>query len=761
MPRVTTTRVVRRPEVERRTTTTTEAATGGRTTGVRASVTQVVAPPKRAISDDELRALSVGVHSDPHTVLGLHDGVVRALFPSDAQVELVYTPPARINRMGLPIEGKAKRVEMKVDERGLFSAKVDGNVGSYHFEVNGKRVDDPYRFPPTVSDLDTYLFKQGTLEDVAHLLGSKEVEVNGVKGFNFVVWAPNARGVSVVGDFNDWDPTLHPMRKLAGSLYELFVPAVKPGDKYMFSLATHNGDRVLKADPAAKASEVRPGLASVTVGGSKHVWRDDAFLKARAANDPLKQPIATYEVHLPSWKRNADGSMKNYRELADELIPHLHETGFNAIELVGLAEHPLDDSWGYQVTGYFAPTARHGSPDDFKYFVDKMHENGIRVLYDWVPAHYPKDEHGLAQFDGTHLFDHEDPRQGEHLDWGTRIFNYGRNEVRSFLIGSLMHMLDEYHLDGVRVDAVASMLYLDYSRKEWVPNKDGGNENLEAISFLKEVNERVGKRFPGVLRIAEESTAFPGVTSKDGLGFDLKWNMGWMHDTLKFFSKPTNERADHLDTLTNTLLWAYSEKYVAALSHDEVVHLKKSLVGKMPGDEWQQLANLRLLFAYMYSYPGQKLLFMGSELAQKSEWDFKSQLDWQNKNDGVQRLLADLNKLYTSEPALSQKQFDPEGNETFHLDKKNAVVGMLRKGADRKDDVIFMHNLTEKPRKVRIGLDAPGTYKEILNTDSKIYGGSDVGNLGAVKAEKMEADGKPYSAEIMLPPLGTIALKRA
>ncbi len=717
------------------------------------------------VPEQQLLALAAGVHSDPHTILGAHDAGggktrVRARFDDGAQVTLVYEAPAKLNRVGLPMPSKGEqRLEMKPGAHGLVEADVKGGIGSYHFEVDGKRVEDPYRFAPTVSDLDIYLFKEGKLEDTAHLLGAHDMERDGVKGFNFVVWAPNARGVSVVGDFNDWDPSRMPMRKLGGAVYELFVPEVKGGDKYMFSVAGEKGGRTLKADPAARSSEVRPGIASVTAGRSKHVWHDASFMKARAATNPLSQPVSTYEVHLPSWKREDDGSMKSYRELADELVPHLKKEGFNAIELVGLAEHPLDDSWGYQVTGYYAPTSRHGSPDDFKYFMDKMHEAGIRVIYDWVPAHYPKDPHGLADFDGTHLFDHEDPRLGEHLDWGTRIFNYGRYEVKSFLIGSLMHMLDEYHLDGVRVDAVASMLYRDYSRTEWIPNEDGSKENREAIAFLKEANARVGERFPGVLRIAEESTAFPGVTSKDGLGFDLKWNMGWMHDTLDFFQTPTGERGQRLDELTNTFLWAHSEKFVAALSHDEVVHLKKSLIEKMPGDEWQKRANLRLLFGFMFSYPGQKLLFMGSELAQHGEWNFRSELDWQNADGGTERLLSDLNKLYTEEPALSQKQFDPSGTEAFHLDRNDAVVGMRRKGDKAQDDLVFVHNLTETPRTVRLGVDK-GTWKEILNTDAKAYGGSDVRNPRAMAAKPVPADEKKYSIEVTLPPLATIVLKR-
>jgi 1,4-alpha-glucan branching enzyme len=737
------------------------------------AVTSVPAPPVREPSDAELAALTRGEHADPHTILGPHptkDGKtrVRGLFPAGAEVTIVSSKPGRLNRLGLPQPGSEERVKMTAGPAGapgLLEATIPSGA-AYHFEIGGKKVEDPYRFPPTVSDLDLYLFKQGTLEDAAHLLGAHAMTVDGVKGFNFVVWAPNARGVSVVGDWNGWDPALSPMRKLGNAVYEIFVPNLGDGAKYLFSVAGQHGGRVLKADPAARTSEVRPFHASITAGADGHVWGDDAFMKARAASDPLKVPMSTYEVHLPSWKRRADGSMMSYRELADALVPHLKEHGFNAIELVGLAEHPLDDSWGYQVTGYYAPTSRHGTPAELKYFVDKMHQAGVRVMYDWVPAHFPKDPHALATFDGTHLFDHQDPRLGEHMDWGTRIFNYGRNEVKSFLIGGLMHMLDEYHLDGIRVDAVASMLYRDYSRKDWIPNEDGSKENREAIAFLRDVNARVGKRFPGVLRIAEESTAFPGVTTpvdQGGLGFDLKWNMGWMHDTLEFFKAPTHERAGRLDQLTNTFLWAHSEKFVAALSHDEVVHLKRSLLEKMPGDEWQKRANLRLLFGFMFSYPGQKLLFMGSELGQKGEWDFKTQLDWAGGKGaggrGIGLLLSDLNRLYRDRPALSEKQFDPAGTELFLRDTKDAIVGMVRKGARREDDLVFLHNLTEHPRRVRVGVDAPGAWREAINTDAKKYGGSGVEN-GSITAEAIPANGKPYSVMLTLPPLGTLALER-
>lgn len=736
----------------------------------RAGLLNVPASPLGApqpIPAPELQALKDAAHVDPHKLLGPHAVLVggkpttqvRALFPNARAVTVVTDSGDRV-----PLTANA----------GLFEGLLPRLGQRYQLELTptdgspALLVEDPYRFAPTVDATQLYLFKQGTLEDTAKLLGAHPMTVDGVAGFNVVVWAPNARGVSAVGDFNGYSRTSHMMRRLQDSVFEVFIPGAKSGAVYKLSVLGSDGKRVEKADPAARASQLRGQTGSILVGADRHVWSDQRFLAARAATDPTAQPLSAYEVHLPSWKRNADGSMMNYRQLARELIPHLKKERFNAVELIGLAEHPLDDSWGYQVTGYYAPTSRHGTPEDFKAFVDEMHAAGIKILYDWVPAHFPKDAHGLATFDGTNLFDHKDPRQGEHRDWGTRIFNYGRNEVKSFLTGSLVHMLDEYHLDGVRVDAVASMLYLDYSRKDWVPNKNGGNENLEAIAFLQDVNARVAKRFPGVLKIAEESTAWPKVTkpkSEGGLGFDLKWNMGWMHDTLAFFQADPAARGAALDGLTNTLLWAHSEKYVAALSHDEVVHLKKSLLEKMPGDEWQKRANLRSLLSFMTSYPGQKLLFMGAELAQRGEWDFKSQLDWDALknagNQGVAALVADLNKLYATEPALSEKQFAPEGTELRVRDPKNAVVALARKGNHAEDDVLFVHNLTATPQRgYRVGVDAPGRYAEIFNSDALSYGGSGVGNLGGVDAERVPMHGKPYSVVLSLPPLGSIALKQ-
>jgi 1,4-alpha-glucan branching enzyme len=726
----------------------------------------------------DLEGLAKNMHFDPHSVLGPHPvkvngapaTAVRALFPGRDEVTLVVKDPK---------EGPKQIPMKKVHDSGIFEAVIPGQKKKLDYKLQltesdgtKKRVEDPFRFPVSVDEMDLWLFNEGSLENTGELLGAHEKVVDGVKGFNFVVWAPNAKRISVVGEFNEWEGKQHPMRRLGDSgVWEIFIPGVEGGMKYDLEVHDAKGKISRRADPAGQQFEIRPGTSSVTVGKSSHTWKDAEWIKARASSKPLEMPMSTYELHLPSWQKK-DSKFMNYRDLADELVPYLQEKGFTHVELMGLLEHPLDMSWGYQVTGYFAPTSRHGSPEDFKYFVDKLHQAGVGIIMDWVPAHFPKNTtQGIADFDGTSLFDHHDSKQGEHKDWGTRIFNYDRNEVRSFLIGSMMHMLKEYHLDGLRVDAVASMLYLDYSKKdgEWVANKHGGNENLDAIEFMKKFNAKIDAKLPGVISVAEESTAWPGVTKSGGdkaLGFDLKWNMGWMNDTLHWFHTPHEHRGQNMDQLTNTFLWSQAEKYVCALSHDEVVYGKGSLWDKMPGDEWQKFANLRLLLGYMWSYPGHKLLFMGGEFGQKKEWDYQEPLDWQSlqdpKHQGVSKLLGDLNKLYKNEPALYEKQFDPSGMELSFRDTTNAVLGISRKGKDSKNDVLFVHNTTQYPRmKYRIGVDAPGAYKEIFNSDSAEYGGSNMGNMGKVVAEEKPFHGKPYSIEVTLPPLGTIAFKRA
>jgi 1,4-alpha-glucan branching enzyme len=728
--------------------------------------------------DPAVQGIAEARHPDPHSVLGPHDleggrersTAIRAMFPGHSDVTVV----ARSKKWT-----KATRIPMlKVHQDGFFEALIPANLRKvYQFEIaegdgTRSRVDDPYRFPVSVSPLDLWLFNEGSLEDVGGLLGAHEKTIDGVQGFTFALWAPNARRASVVGEWNRWDGRKNPMRRLGDSgVWEVFLPRVAPGLKYKFELTDARGQLATRADPAARHAEVRPGTASITVGESRHVWHDAPWMEARERTNWAEKPVSTYEMHLGSWLRRKDGGFLNYREMADRLLPYLKKMNYTHVELMGLLEHPLDESWGYQVTGYYAPTSRHGTPDDFKYFVDKLHGEGFGVKMDWVPAHFPKDASGLHHLDGTHLFDHEDERLGEHKDWGTRIFNYGRNELSAFLIGSVMHFLKEYHLDGVRVDAVASMLYRDYSRREgeWLPNVHGGRENLEAIEFLRKLNRKIGAKHPGVMRIAEESTDWPGVTKTEGekaLGFDFKWNMGWMNDTLRWFGKPHEYRGKELDDLTNTFLWAHAERYVCALSHDEVVHGKNSLLNRMPGDEWQKFANLRLLFGYMWSYPGHKLLFMGNDMAQRSEWNATASLDWRSLKDskhlGVQRLVADLNRLYQTEPALYQRQFDPAAMEMVFRDHAGAAIGVLRKGKDPKDSVLFVHNMTHVPqREYRIGVDRLGEYREILNTDSAHYGGSNLGNGGLVQAEEVPFHGKPYSVRLTLPPLATIALKPA
>jgi 1,4-alpha-glucan branching enzyme len=728
------------------------------------------------ISQAEISQLAHNEHAHPHEVLGAHAvtgrqraTAVRALFPGVQEVTLVTVAPF----------GAAERFQRtpmnRLHDGGVFETLLPAQKKlSYHFEVKEadgfvRKVEDPYRFPPSVDDLGLYLFGEGTLEKTASLLGAREATINGTKGFAFTVWAPNAKRISVVGDFNEWDGRRNPMRELSGSgVFEIFIPELPDGERYMFEVLQRNGEVVRKSDPCAQRTSLRPATASVT-NKSTHVWDDDTWLAMRAKTDPLKQAVSTCEVHLPSWKRGPKGEFLNYRKLADELVPYLKEHNYSHIELIGLAEHPFDGSWGYQVTGYYSPTARHGTPDDFKYFVDKMHQANIGVLYDFVPAHFPRDAHGLASFDGTHLFDHEDPRKGEHKDWGTQIFNYGRQEVRAFLMGSLLHMIDEYHLDGVRTDAVASMLYLDYSRNEgeWVPNAKGGNHNLEAIEFLQQVNKVLDAKYPGVMKIAEESTAFPQITGaiKDGgLGFDLKWNMGWMNDTLHWFERGYEGRKE-MDGLTNSFLWAFSEKYVCALSHDEVTNGKKSLLEKMPGDDWQKFANLRLLYGWMWSYPGHKLLMMGQEFGQRGEWKAEEGLDFaarehNGRHQGAAKLVADLNKLYQTEPALKDDQFSPDSMEMVSRDTHNVAVSILRRAQNEKDSILFVHNMTPEVRgEYRVGVDGPGKYREILNTDSAEYGGSDVKNA-PVEAEAVPMHGKPYSISLSLPPLATLALKR-
>ncbi|UGS37564.1 1,4-alpha-glucan branching protein GlgB [Capillimicrobium parvum] len=706
--------------------------------------------------------------ADPHSILGAH--------PSKNGVKIrAYRPAAEA--VSAVVDGQTTKLK-RCHPDGVFEGVVkDAEMPlSYELDVrypdgNEFRIQDPYRFPPTLGELDLHLVGEGRHERLYNRLGAHVTEVDGVAGTAFAVWAPSARSVSVVGDFDSWDGRLHPMRSLGSSgVWELFVPGVGEGARYKFEIRAQSGALLLKADPVAFAAEMPPATASV-VTRSRHEWGDDAWLAERAAREPLSSPVSIYEVHLGSWRRDprAPDSCLSYLELADELAAYAKDMGFTHVELMPVMAHPFSGSWGYQVTSYYAPTPRFGTPDEFRAFIDRLHDAGIGVLLDWVPAHFPRDEWGLARFDGTALYEHEDPRRGAHPDWGTLVFNFGRNEVRNFLLSNALFWSDEYHADGIRVDAVASMLYLDYSRKagEWIPNRFGGREDLDAVEFLKELNELLFAREPGIVTAAEESTAWPGVsrpTYLGGLGFGFKWNMGWMHDTLTYFQRDPIHRRYHHHTLTFSLMYAFSENFVLPLSHDEVVHGKGSLLQKMPGDRWQQLANLRSLYAYMWAHPGKKLLFMGGELAQEREWSHERSLDWHLLEDaghsGVQALVRDLNHVYRDTPALWERDFDSSG--FYWLEPNDAdrnVVAFARAGNPGTEHLVCVCNLSPVPReRYRVGLPRGGRWLEALNTDAGLYGGSNVGNMGGVDAEPVRWHDQGHSAELTLPPLGVVWL---
>ncbi|HEX6800319.1 MAG TPA: 1,4-alpha-glucan branching protein GlgB [Ktedonobacterales bacterium] len=644
-----------------------------------------------------------------------------------------------------------------------------------------EHIVDPYSLSPQLSDYDLHLFGEGKHHEIYERLGAHPTTINGVPGTLFAIWAPNARRVSMVGDFNGWDERAAPMRLRPGGVWELFLPGVGPGALYKYAILSWNGEyRVLKADPYAFAAELRPGTASRVWDLSGYQWQDAAWMAERRERNPLEGPICVYEVHAGSWRPSTapGGGPPTYRDLAHQLVAYVKEMGYTHVELLPILEHPFDGSWGYQVTGYFAPTARYGSPQDFMYFVDHCHQNGIGVLLDWVPAHFPKDLHGLAFFDGSQLYEHADRRLGEHPEWGTLIFNYGRNQVRNFLIANALFWLDKYHIDGLRVDAVASMIYLDYARKEgdWLPNRYGGRENLEAIDFLRECNAVVHARFPHALTVAEESTAFPKVTApvaEGGLGFSLKWNMGWMHDILEYLRYDPVYRAHHHGLLTFSIEYAYSERFILALSHDEVVHIKGSLLNKMPGDPWQKFANLRALLAFMYAHPGKKLLFMGGEFGQWSEWNFAGFLDWyvlnatesgdESPHGQLQSLARDLNALLCANPALYALDFSPAGFEWIDGgDTQHSVIAFMRYAPDKTDPLLFVCNFTPVVHyDYRVGVPEAATYAEVLNTDAARYGGGNVGNLGAVSSEPEPWHGRDHSLPLTLPPLSVIALRPA
>jgi 1,4-alpha-glucan branching enzyme len=730
-----------------------------------------------SVATQELDALVRREHPNPHSVLGAHpqDGgvTVRALRPAARAITAVLD------------DGSTVELE-PIHAGGVFEGVVDGAAMPlrYRLEVDYGgggtfTIEDPYAFMPTLGELDLHLISEGRHEEIYNRLGShvREIEAHPphppVTGTAFAVWAPSARAVSVVGDFNSWDGRLHAMRTLgATGIWELFLPDVQPGARYKYELLTADGELTLKADPYAQEAEAPPKTASV-VTRSRHEWSasDQEWVRSRRERRPLDGPMSIYEVHLGSWRLNTlDGNRSlNYLELADELSAYVKDMGFTHVELLPVMHHPFSGSWGYQVTGYFAPSPRYGSPDDLRGFVERLHSNGLGVILDWVPAHFPRDAFALARFDGTALYEHADPRRGAHPDWGTLVFNYGRHEVRNFLISNALFWLREYHVDGIRVDAVASMLYLDYSRREgeWVPNRFGGREDLDAVSFLKELNEVIHGREPGIISAAEESTAWPGVsrpTYLGGLGFGFKWNMGWMHDTLVYFQQDPIYRRYHHHELTFSLLYAFSENYILPLSHDEVVHGKGSLYSKMAGDRWQKLANLRALYAYMWAHPGKKLLFMGSELAQEREWSHERSLDWhlleRPEHAGIQAVVRDLNRVYRDEPALWE--CDSDGSSFWWLepnDSDSNVIAFARASKEHERVLVFVANLSPVPRPgYRLGLPRAGRWREAMNTDSGFYGGSDTGNLGGVEAEPVPWHEQPMSAEVTLPPLAAIWL---
>ncbi len=731
-------------------------------------------PPIR----DSFHRLVFGQEGSPFSVLGPQkeqngewsQTCLRAYFPQ--AVEVTYLPP-RPGGTPLPMS--------RVSSEGIFEVTLpqESIDPTYRYRVvfsSGQTMEchDPYAFAPVLSDFDLHLFAEGTLYRAYEKFGAQCCTHQGVSGVNFAVWAPNARRVSVVGNFNEWDGRRHPMRQRGGvGIWELFIPELSDGELYKYEILPGNDKAPFtKADPYATYAELRPRTASIVCDVTRYQWNDDEWVTRRSAQDALTRPISIYEVHLGSWRRIPEEGDRwlTYAEMAKTLVPYVKEMGFTHIELMPIVEHPFDGSWGYQGIGYFAPTSRFGSPHEFMAFVDACHQAGLGVIMDWAPAHFPDDPHGLGWFDGTHLYDHEDPRKGFHPEWKSRIFNYGRTEVKNFLINSALSWMARYHIDGLRVDAVASMLYLDYARKdgEWVPNAFGGRENLEAVGFLKELNIVAHRDYPGILMIAEESTAWPGVskpTYEGGLGFSFKWNMGWMHDTLEYFQLDPVHRKYHQNKVTFGLMYAFTENFILPLSHDEVVHGKKAMLDKMPGDDWQRFANLRALYGHMWGHPGKKMLFMGGEFGQWWEWNHDKSLQWHlldfGPHQGLKRYLADLNAMYQAEPALYEMDFDWSGFEwiDFH-DSDHSTLTYIRYPANRKECIVCACNFTPVPReRYRMGVPHEGFYRELLNSDASIYGGGNMGNKGGLHAEAVPWHNQPFSLVVTLPPLSVVFFK--
>ncbi|MCK5727768.1 MAG: 1,4-alpha-glucan branching protein GlgB [Methylococcales bacterium] len=718
---------------------------------------------KKISLDSDFIKISEATHHDPFSVLGRHTKRKK----TQVTLYLPYAESASI--LGY---GELQRIP----ESDFFEGVLSSEKSLKHYEVRGIDKNghpfkqyDPYDFSSQFPEFDQHLFSEGKHWHIYKKLGAHPLTVDGISGIHFAVWAPNAQRVSVIGDFNSWDGRCNPMRSLGGcGIWEIFMPSLDDVCLYRFEILNREtGEILAKVDPYGQEFEFRPQTASIVRQQKAYKWNDKVWIKKRTESDWLHAPMSVYEVHLGSWRRDVRGNFLNYRELATQLVEYVKELGFTHIELLPITEHPLDASWGYQTTGYFAPTSRHGSPEDFKYFIDYCHKHNIGVILDWVPAHFPKDSFALARFDGSPLYEHEDPRKGEHRDWGTLIYNYSRNEVKNFLLASAVFWIEEFHLDGLRVDAVASMLYLDYSREadDWVPNMYGGNENLEAIDFLRDLNSVTHDLHPGTVIMAEESTSWPQVTRPTwtgGLGFSMKWNMGWMHDILSYMSLDSVHRSHHHDKLTFGMLYAFSENFVLPFSHDEVVHGKGSLLSKMPGDEWQKFSNLRLLYSFMFTYPGKKLLFQGCEFGQGAEWNFNQALDWFQtdypQHKGIQTLIKDLNKLYVKHPSLFHYDFDHEGFEWVDChDVQQSVISYRRKAAG--EELIVILNFTPIPREnYRIGVPIAGTYVEVFNSDSTYYGGSDVGN-SQVMTDAEAWMNHPHSIELTLPPLAAIVLK--